>query len=35
MNQPLQLDEEIDNTTSSPQLFSLYNEDTKIDTSFL
>ena len=35
MNQPLQLDEEIVNTTSSPQLFSLYNEDTIIDTSFL
>ena len=35
MNQPLQLDEEIDNTTSSPQLFFPYNEDTIIDTSFL
>lgn len=35
MNQPLQLNEVIDNTTSSPQLFSPYNEDTIIDTSFL
>ena len=35
LNQPLQLDEAIDNTPSSSQLFSPYNEDTIIDTSFL
>ena len=34
LNQPLQLDEAIDNTPSSSQLFSPYN-DTIIDTSFL
>ena len=35
LNQPLQLDEAIDNTPPSAQLFSPYNEDTIIDTSFL
>ena len=35
LNQPLQLYEAIDNTPPSAQLFSPYNEDTIIDTSFL
>ena len=35
LNQPLQLDETIDNTPSNSQLFSPYNEDTIIDTSFV